>query len=133
MGSFGGLGFVPVGCLVGFVSAARGLARGGPQGGVDGQFLGGRFRREQGAERLQEIPRVGDSEDAYGRTLAYVYLDADKDGSYEHAFNEDLIVLGLARTSTFSHTYRRKFERLREEAEERGMGLWSACPDTIIY
>jgi endonuclease YncB( thermonuclease family) len=80
-----------------------------------------------------EIPRIGDSEDAYGRTLAYVYLDADKDGSYEHSFNEDLIILGLARTTTFSHTYRRHFERLREEAEERGMGLWSACPDTIIY
>jgi endonuclease YncB( thermonuclease family) len=80
-----------------------------------------------------EIPRIGDSEDAYGRTLAYVYLDADKDGSYEHSFNEDLIILGLARTTTFSHTYRRKFERLRKEAEERGMGLWSACPDTIIY
>jgi endonuclease YncB( thermonuclease family) len=80
-----------------------------------------------------EIPRIGDSEDAYGRTLAYVYLDADKDGSYEHSFNEDLIILGLARTTTFSHTYRRHFERLREEAEERGMGLWSACPDTISY
>jgi endonuclease YncB( thermonuclease family) len=80
-----------------------------------------------------EIPRIGDSEDAYGRTLAYVYLDADKDGSYEHLFNEDLIILGLARTTTFSHTYRRHFERLREEAEERGMGLWSVCPDTIIY
>jgi endonuclease YncB( thermonuclease family) len=80
-----------------------------------------------------EIPRIGDSEDAYGRTLAYVYLDADKDGAYEHLFNEDLIILGLARTTTFSHTYRRRFERLREEAEERGMGLWSVCPDTIIY
>jgi endonuclease YncB( thermonuclease family) len=75
-----------------------------------------------------EIPRIGDSEDAYGRTLAYVYLDADNDGSYEHLFNEDLIVLGLARTTTFSHTYRRRFERLREETEERGTGLWSACP-----
>jgi endonuclease YncB( thermonuclease family) len=80
-----------------------------------------------------EIPRIGDSEDAYGRTLAYIYLDADGDGSYEHLFNEDLIILGLARTTTFSHTYRRRFERLREEAEERGMGLWSACSDTIIY
>jgi Staphylococcal nuclease homologue/LexA-binding, inner membrane-associated putative hydrolase len=28
-----------------------------------------------------EIPRIGDSEDAYGRTLAYVYLDTNKDGS----------------------------------------------------
>ena len=80
-----------------------------------------------------EIPRIGDSEDAYGRTLAYVYLDADKDGSYEHLFNEDLIVLGLARTTTFSHTYRRRFERLREESEERGTGLWSACPEVARY
>ena len=75
-----------------------------------------------------EIPRVGDSEDAYGRTLAYVYLDTDKDGAYEHLFNEDLITLGLARTTTFSHAHRRRFERLREEAEERGAGLWGACP-----
>jgi len=94
-----------------------------------------RYTERELTDRLirLEIPRIGDSEDAYGRTLAYVYLDADKDGSYEHSFNEDLIILGLARTTTFSHTYRRKFERLREEAEERGMGLWSACPDTISY
>ena len=80
-----------------------------------------------------EIPRIGNSEVAYGRTLAYVYLAPDKNGTYEHSFNEDLIILGLARTTTFSHTYRRKFERLREEAEEGGMGLWSACPDVISY
>ena len=80
-----------------------------------------------------EIPRIGDSEDAYGRTLAYVYLDPDKNGTYEHSSNEDLIILGLARTTTFSHTYRRRFERLREEAEACGMGLWSACPDVINY
>jgi len=75
-----------------------------------------------------EIPRIGDSEDAYGRTLAYVYLDIDKDGSYEHLFNEDLITLGLARTTTFSHAHRREFERLREEAEAHDVGLWRACP-----
>jgi endonuclease YncB( thermonuclease family) len=82
-----------------------------------------------------EIPRIGDSEDAYGRTLAYVYLDTDKDKDrmYEHLFNEDLIELGLARTTTFSHAYRREFERLREEAEEREAGLWSACPEAISY
>jgi endonuclease YncB( thermonuclease family) len=77
-----------------------------------------------------EIPRIGDSEDAYGRTLAYVYLDSDRHGSYEHLFNEDLIELGLARTTTFSHTYYREFERLREDAETRGAGLWSVCPST---
>jgi len=74
-----------------------------------------------------EIPRVGDSEDAYGRTLAHVYVDTNRDGSYEHLYNEDLITLGLARTTTFSHAHRREFERLRDEAEERGAGLWGAC------
>lgn len=78
-----------------------------------------------------EIPRIGDSEDPYGRTLAYVYLDTD--GEHELLFNEDLIELGLARTTTFSHAYRREFERLREEAEERDIGLWSACPEAEGY
>ena len=73
------------------------------------------------------IPRIGDSEDAYGRTLAYVYLDTNGDGKYEHLFNEDLLELGLARTTTFSHADHREFERLREDAEERGAGLWGAC------
>jgi endonuclease YncB( thermonuclease family)/membrane-bound metal-dependent hydrolase YbcI (DUF457 family) len=80
-----------------------------------------------------EIPRIGDSEDAYGRTLAYVYLDANGDGEYEHLFNEDLIELGLARTTTFSHAYRRECGRLREEAETKGAGLWSACPEVRSY
>jgi endonuclease YncB( thermonuclease family) len=76
-----------------------------------------------------EIPRIGDSEDAYGRTLAYVYLDTNKDGRYAHLFNEDLVELGLARTTDFSHAHRREFERLREKAESRDVGLWGACPD----
>jgi hypothetical protein len=71
-------------------------------------------------------------EDAYGRTLAYLYLDADADGRYERLFNEDLMELGLARTTTFNHTYRREFERAREQAEQRGAGLWSACPDVAV-
>jgi membrane-bound metal-dependent hydrolase YbcI (DUF457 family)/endonuclease YncB( thermonuclease family) len=79
-----------------------------------------------------EIPRIGDSEDAYGRTLADLLLDTDGDGRYERLFNEDLIELGFARTTTFAHTYRREFERAREEAEERGAGLWSACPEVAV-
>lgn len=58
-----------------------------------------------------------------GRTLAYVHLDTNDDGSYEHSFNEDLVKLGLAHTTSFSHVHRREFERLREEAEDRGVGL----------
>jgi hypothetical protein len=41
--------------------------------------------------------------------------------------------LGFARTTIFSHAYRREFERLREEAEERGAGLWGACPRATPY
>ena len=99
----------PVGC---FAREARAYTK---------KVLAGRLIR-------LEIPRIGDSEDAYGRTLAYVYFDADGDGSYERLFEVDLISLGLARTTTFSHAYGRRFERLREEAEERGAGLWGACP-----
>ena len=80
-----------------------------------------------------EIPRVGDSEDAYGRTLAYVWLDANGDGEYEHLYNEDLVELGLARTTTFSHARRREFERELEEAREEGAGLWGACPELEGY
>jgi endonuclease YncB( thermonuclease family) len=48
------------------------------------------------AERLVrlEIPRIGDSEDAYGCTLADVYLDSNDDGRYEYIYNEHLIELG---------------------------------------
>jgi endonuclease YncB( thermonuclease family) len=87
------------------------------------------------ADRLVrlEIPRIGDSEDAYGRTLAYVWLDTNGDGAYERSFNEDLVELGLARITSFSHEHRREFERLREEAEEKGAGLWGACPKVEGY
>lgn len=76
-----------------------------------------------------EIPRIGDSEDIYGCTLAYIYLDTGGNGRYERLFNEDLIVGGYARATDFSHTYSREFERLEEDAKQRGAGLWSACPD----
>ncbi len=87
------------------------------------------------ADRLVrlEIPRIGDSEDAYGRTLAYVYLDVDGDGRYERLYNEDLITLVLARATSFSHEHHREFERLREEAEDRGAGLWGVCPRVDGY
>ena len=93
------------------------------------------YTKQALAKRIVRLamPRIGDSEDAYGRTLAYVYLDTNGDGEYERLYNKDLITLGLARTTTFSHAYRREFERLREEAEERGAGLWAVCPDIDPY
>ncbi len=71
------------------------------------------------------MPRfIADS--SLSASIKVVY--ANGDGEYEHLSNKDLIELGLART-TFSHACRREFERLREEAEERGAGLWGACYD----
>ena len=40
--------------------------------------------------------------------------------------------MGLARTTDFSHEHSREFDRLREQAEERGAGLWGACPNTDV-
>lgn len=79
-----------------------------------------------------EIPRVGDSEDAYGRTLAYVWLDANGDGTYDHLYNEDLVQLGLARTTTFSHARRREFEREMQEARDEATGLWGTCSGEVV-
>ena len=56
-----------------------------------------------------KILRISDSEDAYGRTLAYVYLGTNNGGDYAHLYNENFIRLGLARTTDFSHAYRREF------------------------
>ena len=76
--------------------------------------------------RGSQCPRfIADS--SLSASIKVVYTNGD--GEYEDLFNEDLIELGLARTTTFSHAYRREFERLREEAEARGAGLWSACSE----
>jgi hypothetical protein len=76
--------------------------------------------------RGSQCPRfIADS--SLSASIKVVY--ANGDGEYEHLYNGDLITLGLARTTTFSHAYRREFERLREDAESRDVGLWGACPD----
>lgn len=36
-------------------------------------------------------------------------------------------------TTDFSHEHRREFERLKEEAEDRGAELWGACPEVEGY
>ena len=94
--------------------AGHGLIQGLPQHEPDV------LDRPGGKPRIEFLPQ--------GRTLAYVYLDTNGDGRYEYRFNEHLISQGLARATSFSHEHRREFERLRKEAEDRGAGLWSACP-----
>ena len=61
--------------------------------------------------------------DAYGRLLAYVYLD--------HRFvNAMLVRRGLARTLTIAPNDRFAplFRRLELSAAQAGRGLWGACP-----
>ncbi len=71
------------------------------------------------------MPRfIADS--SLSASIKVVY--ANGDGEYEDLFNKDLIELGLASTTTFSHAYRREFERLQEDAEARGARLWSTRP-----
>jgi hypothetical protein len=66
---------------------------------------------------VASVPRPGLTycNPAYGRTLAYIYLDANGDREYEHLYNEDLIELKMARTTAFSHAYRREFEAVCPE------------------
>ncbi|MDP9439618.1 MAG: thermonuclease family protein, partial [Actinomycetota bacterium] len=59
--------------------------------------------------------------------LAYVCIDGDGDGSYEHLLNEGLLRLGYARTTSFARTYSHRFADLEDEACEAGVGLWGAC------
>ena len=71
------------------------------------------------------MPRfIADSSQCASIKVVY----ANGDGGYEDLFNKDLIELGLARTTTLSDARRREFEQLREEAEERGAGLWRLLP-----
>ena len=61
--------------------------------------------------------------DAYGRLLAYVYLD-------RRLVNAMLVRRGLARSLTIAPNDRLAplFRRLELRAARAGRGLWSACP-----
>lgn len=73
------------------------------------------------------MTKVGDSEDAHGRILACVWINQDGDGSFEHLFDEYLVRLGCARTTSFAHMYSRRSSVLEDEAHKAGVGLWGAC------
>jgi micrococcal nuclease len=73
-------------------------------------LTGKRVRLEREAEHQH---------DAYGRLLAYVFLD---DGS---SFNRELVRLGYARVYTrFPFRYADDFKQAQAEARQAGRGLW---------
>jgi micrococcal nuclease len=61
--------------------------------------------------------------DAYGRTLAYVFVDGG-------LFNEALVARGYAQVATYPPNVRYvdRFEAAQRAARAGGRGLWGACP-----
>ena len=63
-----------------------------------------------------------DQIDAYGRLLAYVFME---DGTF---FNRELVRMGYARAYTrFDFRYREDFRLVQEEARQARLGLWVAA------
>ncbi|MFQ6111293.1 MAG: metal-dependent hydrolase [Nitrospinota bacterium] len=87
-----------------------------------------KFTKEHLEGKVVKLTRstFGQIRDAYGRLLAYVWVDLDGDGSLE-LFNRVLLERGYARTTGFNHDLRREFLRAERGAREEGRGLWGAC------
>ena len=75
-----------------------------------------------------------DCEDTFGRTLAYLWIEAEEDTATEPVLvNELLIQEGYARVYEvdIAHAqdirYLDRFRDAQTEAQEDGLGLWSAC------
>ncbi|MCK6555573.1 thermonuclease family protein [Candidatus Binatia bacterium] len=79
-------------------------------------------RRALTGRRVRLEVRPEDRIDAYGRLLAYVFLE---DGTF---FNRELVRQGYARAYTrFRFAYRDEFRRLEAEARAAGRGMWAAA------
>ncbi len=76
---------------------------------------------------LDNLVGLTTREESRGCTLAYVYIDTNG-GSLERLVNEDLIKLGLARTTTLAHTYRREFEPARGRPKGGAQGCGAPAP-----
>jgi micrococcal nuclease len=80
------------------------------------------FTRRALSGRLVRLEyEARDRIDAYGRALAYVFLD---DGTF---FNRELVRTGYARAYTrFPFRYRKQFRADEAAARSAGLGLWAA-------
>jgi len=95
---------------------AHGERRGEPFGPEATEFT----RRALAGRRVRLEVQPHDQIDAYGRLLAYVFLE---DGTL---FNRELVRQGYARAYTrFQFAYREEFRRLEAEARAAGRGMWA--------
>jgi micrococcal nuclease len=76
-----------------------------------------------GFDSSQGTPCAVGTCDAYGRTLAYVFLPDGTD------INETLIAQGFAREYTYDrpYAYQAEFQEAEARAREAKLGLWRAC------
>ena len=86
------------------------------------------FTKEKLEGQIVKLTRstFGDIRDAYGRLLAYVWIDLDGDGQLDD-FNLELLRRGYARVTGFNHDRRRDFLRAERAARAEGRGLWAVC------
>lgn len=71
---------------------------------------------------LDDVNRIRQHKDRYGRTLAYAYLE---DG---RMLNRELIRQGYAHAYTrFRFRHRVEFRQLERTARDQAVGLWSSC------
>ncbi len=63
--------------------------------------------------------------DAFGRVLAYIYYDANGDGSRDTLFNRELVEEGYARLYASDFDRFHEFQSLERQARESGAGLWA--------
>jgi micrococcal nuclease len=69
--------------------------------------------------------------DAYGRTLAYVWLGTGASGAQPRLFNFEAVRQGFARQYRYDGPYAwyDAFVAAERAARTEGAGLWRACPD----
>jgi micrococcal nuclease len=84
-------------------------------------------RRLLAGKRVRLAFNMGDEVDAYGRVLAYVFLE---DGTF---VNRELVRRGYARVLTrFPFDYVDDFRQAQTEARRAGLGLWASRPPAHV-
>ncbi len=74
-----------------------------------------------------ELDSTQGTKDKYGRTLAYVYREADASAKGELFFNKYMIEQGYAHEYTYDmpYKYQAEFKLAERSARESGLGLWA--------
>ena len=83
------------------------------------------YNRRQVEGRQVRLRYSVERRDRYGRLLAYVYVDGSK-----RSINADLVARGYGEELVIPPNveHAERYRRLEQEARNRRLGLWGACP-----